>query len=164
MSPSPAPTRGLAGKPPTPATRRTARWRRKFKQATLIVILIAFTGGAGTLWWAATHRAIPGQASAAGAPSDQPEGNTRWEPQPVAPCSRVELAAERVGENGNERCQRTPNLRDPQHWVEEPPGGFPNSNAAGYFPGEPCDADGERDYSPVGDHVICENGIWRVNA
>jgi hypothetical protein len=70
----------------------------------------------------------------------------------------------RLGDNGAERCQRTPDLDPPQHWVEAPPAGFPKSNAGGPFPNESCTTDGDRDYSPVGDHVECENGTWRAIA
>jgi hypothetical protein len=121
--------------------------------------VLILAGAAGTLWWAATHRTIAGQASAVGVP-DQPEGN--WTPTVVEPCSRVELDTTRTGANGNERCQYTQGTESPQNWVEEPPGDFPKSNAAGPFPDTPCANEGEKDYSPVGDHLACTNGTWQV--
>jgi hypothetical protein len=126
------------------------------------VVLIIFAAGAGTLWWSATHRAIPGQALAIGDTTSEPEETSHWEPTIVAPCSRVEIDQKRA--NGAERCQRTPNAQPPQHWVKAPPGGFPKSNAGGPFPNETCVADGDDDYSPVGDHVSCEDGTWQVIA
>lgn len=152
---------------PTAAQRKAEtrrRWRRKAKRAFLLLILIIFASGAGTLWWAANHRAIPGRPSAAGSATGGPEGTSRWEPTIVAGCARVELDSTRPGANGTERCQRTPDLDPPQHWVEAPPTGFPISNAGGPFPHESCTTDGDRDYSPVGDHVECDNGAWRVIA
>jgi hypothetical protein len=140
------------------------RRRRKVKQAVLLVILVVFAAGGGTLWWAANHRAVPGQASAAGESTSPSATPSQWVPTLVAPCSRVELTTTRLGTNGAERCQRTPNRPDPQHWVEEPPTGFPKSNAEGPFPGESCVADGDKDYSPVGEHVICDGKTWQVIA
>jgi hypothetical protein len=85
-------------------------------------------------------------------------------PTVVAPCAAVEIDSPRRGEKGTERCQRTPGGSSPQSWVEEPPGGFPKSNAGGPFPGEACTVDGDRNYSPVGDHVECDGTVWKVIA
>jgi hypothetical protein len=123
---------------------------------------MAFATGAGTLWWVANHRAVSGQPAAVGGTTSGPADTSRWEPVLVAPCSRVEVTTVREGRNGAERCQRTPNLADAQHWVSEPPGGFPRSNADGPFPGESCTAEGDKEYSPVGDHVVCEDRTWRL--
>jgi len=76
----------------------------------------------------------------------------------------VEIDSHRVGQHGDERCQRTPNAASPQSWVEVPPSGFPKSNANGPFPGEACTVEGDRDYSPIGDHVECQHATWRVIA
>ncbi|HEX6355290.1 serine/threonine protein kinase [Actinophytocola sp.] len=163
---SPAPT-GSSTRPPSGSATsakagRTARRRRRFTRVVLLVVVLAFAGGAGTLWWAANHRTLSGQPSASGASTSGPVGASRWEPTLVEPCSRVERTTVRQGRNGRERCQRTPNGADAQHWVEEPATGFPKSNADGPFPGESCTADGDKDYSPVGDHVICEDGTWQI--
>jgi hypothetical protein len=133
--------------------------------AGLLLVLLVLAGGAGTLWWAATHRAIDGQAARVGGTDAGSETNSPWIPTVVDGCSKVELDRERTTADGdNERCQRTPDLDPPQHWVEEPPGGFPKSNAAGPFPGEKCGINGDKDYSPVGDHVACAEGVWQIIA
>jgi hypothetical protein len=130
----------------------------------LLVVLLALVGGAGTLWWAATHRTVPGHASATGSSTSGPNPTGRWEPTILEPCSAVERGRERPGANGNDRCQRTNTTDEPQHWVEEPPGGFPTSNADGPFPGEECTTNGDKEYSPVGDHVQCDGKTWQVIA
>jgi hypothetical protein len=130
----------------------------------LLVVLLILVGGAGTLWWAATHRTIPGHASATGSPTGEPGQVSRWEPTIVEACTKVERGRERPGANGTERCQRTNTTADPQSWVEAPPGGFPKSNAAGPFPGETCTTNGDKEYSPVGDHVECVETTWQVIA
>jgi serine/threonine protein kinase len=141
---------------------RRRRIRRKVKQGTLLLTLVVLLAGGGTLWWAATHRGVTGQPSAAGStPGDSPSA---WVPTIVEPCAAVELDSPRNGKDGPERCQRTPDRDPPQSWVQEPPGGFPKSNAAGPFPAEPCTVDGDRDYSPVGDHVQCDGKAWRLIA
>ncbi len=128
-------------------------------------MLIIFAAGAGTLWWAANHRAIPGQGSAAGANTESPEQPaSRWEPVIVGPCDFVEIAQERDGANGKERCQLTNTPGQRQNWVEEPPGGFPKSDPGGPFPHEKCGNDGDRGYSPVGDRLRCTDGTWQVIA
>jgi hypothetical protein len=105
---------------------------------------------------------VTGQPSAVGS---TPSGSdSAWVPTIVEPCAAVELDSPRTGKDGTERCQRTPDRDPPQSWVEEPPGGFPKSNAAGPFPGEQCTVDGDRDYSPVGDHVQCDGKAWRLIA
>jgi eukaryotic-like serine/threonine-protein kinase len=151
--------------PPARAQRRTARrqsLKRKVRQGTLLLTLVALLAGGGTLWWAATHRDVTGQPSAVGSrPSDS---HADWVPTVVEPCAAVELDTPRTGRDGAERCQRTPDRDPPQSWVREPPGGFPKSNAAGPFPGEQCTVDGDRDYSPVGDHVQCDGKAWRLIA
>jgi serine/threonine-protein kinase len=155
----------IPSKPAKPSkAQRKARRRRKAKQAILLVVLLALVGGAGTLWWAATHRTIPGHASATGSPTSGPNPTSRWEPTILEPCSAVERGRERPGANGNDRCQRTNTTDEPQHWVEEPPGGFPTSNADGPFPGEECTTIGDKEYSPVGDHVQCDGKTWQVIA
>ena len=156
----------ISSKPAKPSkAQRKARRRRKAKQAMLLVVLLALLGGAGTLWWAATHRTVPGHASAAGSsPTSGPNPTSRWEPTILEPCSAVERGRERPGANGNDRCQRTNTTDEPQHWVEEPPGGFPTSNADGPFPGEECTTNGDKEYSPVGDHVQCDGKTWQVIA
>lgn len=146
---------------------REARRGRKARQAALLVVVVILAAGAGTLWWAATHRAIPGQGTAAvgggqGQP-DQPAGH--WEPTVVGPCDAVEIGQERSGAGGTERCQYTPATPGQrQNWVEEPPGGFPKSDPGGPFPNEKCGNDGDRRYSPVGDHLRCTHGTWQVIA
>jgi len=115
--------------------------------------------GAGTLWWAATHRTVTGQAAPTGVP-DLPKGVSRWAPVPIEPCSRAELGRERA--EGTERCQRTPGADGGQHWVEAPSTGFPKSDPAGPFPAEPCTGEDDTAYTPVGDHVVCTTGAWRV--
>lgn len=131
---------------------------------------MVLASGAGTLWWAATHRAIPGTPSATSdttgdTTSDPTEEPSHWVPTIVGPCSTVEVAREQTTDNGDKiRCQRTPNLEPPQHWVKEPPTGFPKSDAGGPFPDESCEADGDTAYSPVGDHLTCEDGTWRTTA
>jgi eukaryotic-like serine/threonine-protein kinase len=163
-SPQPPTTPSPHGETPpkhTSPNRKTRRksLRKKAKQAFLLTILIIFAAGAGTLWWSATHRTIPGAPSSADSP-DSSQQPTPWIPIVVAPCSRVEIDSKRA--NGTERCQRTPALTPPQYWVEAPPGGFPKSNAGGPFPGEKCVAEGDEDYSPVGDHVTCKDGTWQT--
>jgi hypothetical protein len=127
--------------------------------------LIILASGAGTLWWAANHRAIPGQGSAAvGGSTDQPEQPAGpWNPVIIGPCDAVEIGAERTRGTGTERCQYTtaaPEQR--QNWVMEPPGGFPKSDPGGPFPHQPCGNDGDTHYSPVGDHMECTDGRWQV--
>lgn len=150
------PPRGSATPPPVapvPAKRRVRR-------AVLLLVLLLLVGGGGTLWWAATHRTVEGQATAVG---ELPGGTRRWEPVLVAPCSQVELDRTRAGAQGAERCQRVQDADRPQYWVREPEGGFPKSDAAGPFPGEPCGGtDGDTRYTPVGDQVVCAAGEWRV--
>ena len=152
---------------PTPTERKALRRqkvKRKVKQAALLVVLIVLASGAGTLWWAANHRAISGQPSGTGGSIGDTTDASQWVPTIVEPCAAVEIDSTRAGDDGDERCQRTPNAAAPQSWVEEPAGGFPKSNANGPFPGEPCTVDGDRDYSPVGDHVECRQQTWRVIA
>lgn len=129
-------------------------------------MLIILVSGAGTLWWAANHRAIPGQGSAAvGGSTSQPEAPaSRWQPIVVGPCDAVDIGQERAGANGTERCQYTTTPGQDQNWVEEPPGGFPKSDPGGPFPNQPCGHDGDRHYSPVGDHLECTDGAWHVIA
>lgn len=142
---------------------RKARRGRKAKQAVLFVVLIILATGAGTLWWAANHRAVPGQASAAGASTSRGETPAgRWEPVVVGPCAAVDVGHERDGANGRERCQRADARDQRQNWVEEPPGGFPTSDPVGPFPDQNCANDGDKKYSPVGDHLQCTDGTWHV--
>jgi serine/threonine protein kinase len=162
-TPPATPPRGSAAGAEAPLkAQRTARRRRKARRAALLVVLALFVAGAGTLYWAATHHGIAGQPSASGRTGNPPPPPADWTPTVVEPCSRVEIASERAG--GTERCQRTPDREPSQHWVEAPPGGFPKSNAGGPFPGEECVADGDQDYSPVGDRVACSGGTWQVSA
>jgi serine/threonine protein kinase len=147
--------------PNSPKAQRKAKRRRKTKQTILALVLLLLAAGAGTLWWAATHRTLPGTPSANGTTSTNQQP-THWTPTITAPCSAVEVAAERPGPNGKERCQRTPTPAQPQNWVEEPPGGFPTSDPDGPFPGERCGNDGDRRYSPVGEHLECRADTWQV--
>lgn len=163
----PLPTTGSPNPPTTPETGSATSpkaTRKAARRAALLVALLILAGGAGTLWWAATHRTIPGHASATGSPTGEPDQTSRWTPTIVAPCSKVEQDRERQGVNGTERCQRTQTPDAPQHWVERPPGGFPKSDASGPFPGESCAANGDTAYSPVGDHVECTENTWQVIA
>jgi serine/threonine protein kinase len=160
------PSRGTDTKAAQRQARKTRR-RRKAKQALLLVVLIILASGAGTLWWAATHRSIPGHGSAAvGGSTSQPhQPASRWKPVIIGPCDAVEIGAERTGATGTERCQYTTPAPDPrQNWVEEPPGGFPKSDPGGPFPAQPCGNDGDTHYSPVGDHLECTDGTWQVIA
>jgi serine/threonine protein kinase len=182
-TPPPTPSTGSSTHPPSgsatpPATppsgsailskaqrkaQRKARRRRKARRAVLLVVLLILVGGAGTLWWAATHRTVPGHASVAGSSTSGPNPTSQWTPTVLEVCSAVERGRERTGVNGTERCQRT-NTTDDPHWVEEPPGGFPKSDPAGPFPGETCTANGDKTYSPVGDHVECTENTWQITA
>ncbi len=143
------------GKAAAKAARKVRR-RRKLKRATLVVVTLAVLGAAGTLWWAATHRDIAGQAVPAGsvAAGDEP---VDWSPVVVEPCGRVDIDRYRAG--NTERCQRTQGTTSEQNWVLAPAGGFPVSDAGGPFPGEEC-TDDEPAYSPVGDRVRCTAGKW----
>ena len=169
-APPTTPPGGSAVPPPGPAapararqmTARRQRIRRKVKQGTLLLTLVALLTGGGTLWWAATHRGVTGQPSSVGRSAG--DSDSDWVPAIVEPCAAVELDSPRTGRDGAERCQRTPDRDPPQSWVREPPGGFPKSNAAGPFPGEQCTVDGDRDYSPVGDHVQCDGRTWQLIA
>jgi hypothetical protein len=83
----------------------------------------------------------------------------------VEPCAAVDIGQERNGANGVERCQYTSTTGQRQNWVEEPPGGFPpTSDPDGPFPNQPSGNDGDRRYSPVGDHLQCAGGTWQVVA
>ena len=171
--PTPPPTPAVVDSSPTVAVRRSAvdaraerdaaptprRARRRGRRAVLLVVLLVLAAGAGTLWWAATHRDVAGQAAPAGAP-DRPEGVSRWTPVPLEPCTRAELGRERAG--GDERCQRTEGADAGENWVRAPSTGFPKSDPAGPFPAEPCTAAGDTAYTPVGDQVVCTTGAWRV--
>ncbi|GAB1514695.1 hypothetical protein JCM33774_67370 [Actinophytocola sp. KF-1] len=156
----PTPPRGEARQKPAKPARQTRR--RKLRRAVLLVVVLLLAGGAGTLWWAATHRDVPGTATAVGRPGgDEQPG--RWAPEVVEPCSAVDIGQTRAG--GGERCQRTRGTTTPQSWVTAPPGGFPvKSDPNGPFAGEPCPGDGDTGYSPVGDHLHCENDTWTVIA
>ena len=145
-------------KPKEPARRK----KRKLRRAVLLLVALLLAGGAGTLWWAATHRDVPGTATAVGQPGTTAT-ETRWEPEIVEPCSAVDIAQTRA--DGTERCQRTRGTTTPQSWVKAPPGGFPvKSDPSGPFVAEPCLSDGDTGYSPVGDHLYCENRTWTVIA
>ena len=162
VSTPPTPPSGSAS-PSTPPQARKTRRRRKVKQALLLIVLIILASGAGTLWWAANHRTVPGQASAiGGTTSEREKPATHWDPVIVEPCDAVEIDRKRTGANGIERCQYTATPDHPQNWVEEPPGGFPTSDAGGPFPTQPCTNDGDTHYSPVGDHMRCTDGTWQV--
>ncbi|MFI7676491.1 protein kinase [Actinophytocola sp. NPDC049390] len=160
-----APTTPPRGEPARskPARQKTARrTKRKLRRAVLLLVALLLAGGAGALWWAATHRDVPGTATAAGQPGTG-ETESRWEPEVVEPCSAVDIAQTRA--NGTERCQRTRDTTTPQSWVKAPPDGFPvKSDPSGPFVAESCQADGDTDYSPVGDHLYCENKTWTVIA
>lgn len=127
----------------------------------LLLVAALLLGGAGTLWWAAIHRHVAGTA-VAGDVLEPGESPSRWTPVPVEPCSRAELGRERDGADGTERCQRSPGPEGGQHWVRQPPGGFPKSDPAGHFPGEACTADGDTGYTPTGDRVACTRGKWQI--
>lgn len=122
-------------------------------------MLLTLVSGAGTLWWAATHRTIPGQPAAIGQ-SSTGEPSTPWQPEVLESCNRVEVGQERA--NGTERCQRTKDTNPTQHWVKAPPTGFPTSNPKGPFPGETCVNSGDTDYSPTGDRLTCDGRTWQV--
>jgi serine/threonine-protein kinase len=159
--PTPPPTPAVVD-PPTGAVLAKAaprRPRRRARRVVVLAILLALAAGAGTLWWAATHRDVAGQAAPAGTP-DRPEGVSRWTPVPIEPCSRAELGRDRAG--GEERCQRAEGAG--QNWVRAPATGFPKSDPAGPFPAEPCTAAGDKAYTPVGDQVVCTTGAWRVTS
>jgi eukaryotic-like serine/threonine-protein kinase len=88
---------------------------------------------------------------------------SRWTPEIVEPCNAVDIDQKRA--NDTERCQRTLGTTPPQSWVKAPPDGFPvKSDPAGPFATEACAADGDTTYSPVGDHLYCENKTWTVIA
>lgn len=146
--------------PPRTAPKKKQRTpRRRGRRAVLLVVLLVLAAGTGTLWWAATHRTVTGQAASTGVP-DLPKGASRWTPVPIEPCSRAELGRERA--DGTERCQRTPGADGGEHWVEAPSTGFPKSDPAGPFPAEPCTGKDDTAYTPVGDHVVCTTGAWQV--
>ncbi len=149
-------------RPAEPIRQQPARRRkRKLRRAVVLLVTLLLAGGAGTLWWAATHRDVPGTATAG--PPGTTESESRWEPEVVEPCSAVDIAQVRA--EGTERCQRTRGTATPQSWVKAPPGGFPvKSDPNGPFAAEPCHADGDTGYSPVGDHLHCENRTWTVIA
>jgi len=155
--------------PPTgvtapPRARRTkpARKKRRGRRVVSVIVLLLLLGGAGTLWVASMTRTIPGLPIAG--QGDRAGGNESfvWSPELVAPCSQAELSDIREGEDGRERCQRTSD--DNAHWVREPERGFPISNPNGPFPEEVCTADGDTDYSPVGDRVTCTDGEWTITS
>jgi serine/threonine-protein kinase len=149
------PPRGSAASPSSPRPQR-----HRVRRAVLVLVLLLLAGAGGTLWWAATHRGVGGEAIAGGR---APREAGRWVPVLVAPCSQVELDRTRSGAEGDERCQRVRDEDRPQYWVREPAGGFPKSDAAGPFPGEPCGGtDGDTRYSPVGDQLVCTAGEWRA--
>ena len=152
-------TKSLTDSSTSPAAKRKARRRRKVKRAFLLIVLLILASGAGTLWWAATHRTIPGQPTALGGSTGE-QTTTPWTPEIVESCNRVELGRERAG--GTERCQRTENTDPPQHWVKAPPTGFPTSNPKGPFPSEDCDNSGDTEYSPTGDRLTCNGTTWQV--
>jgi hypothetical protein len=147
------------------AAPRKPSHRRPVKQAFVLVFLVFLAASAGTTWWTVTHRTIPGHPTAIGGTTKPTETPSQWVPTIVSPCSSVEVAREQTTDTGDKiRCQRTPTLEPPQHWVEEPPTGFPKSDPGGPFPAESCEADGDTAYSPVGDHLTCENETWQVTA
>lgn len=171
-SPLPAPASPPlpANSPTTPPRGKPARkkhpnqklsWKRKLRRATLLLIAILLAGAAGTLWWAANHREVPGTASAANHPGEAPP--SQWTPEIVESCSAVDIGQTRAG--NTERCQRTRDTTPPQSWVKAPQDGFPvKSDPNGPFVTETCVADGDTEYSPVGDHLYCENKTWTVIA
>ncbi|TDV39822.1 serine/threonine-protein kinase [Actinophytocola oryzae] len=149
---------GPASPPQGSSTR--AMPRRRIRQAVVLVVLVLLAAAAGILWWAATHHTVDGHPTARTGAGRPEQSAGRWVPTVIAPCNAVDIAATRTGENGRERCQRTPTPDQPQHWVEEPSGGFPTSDPGGPFPGEHCGNDGDRRYSPVGDHLECQADTW----
>lgn len=146
------------------APRRTkpVKKKRRGRRVVAVLVLLLLLGGAGTLWVASMTRTIPGLPIAG--QGDRAGGNESfvWTPVIVAPCSQAELSDIRDGEEGRERCQRTSN--GDEHWVREPDRGFPISNPNGPFPGEDCTADGDTDYTPVGERIACTEGAWAVTS
>lgn len=162
ITPPPAPSPGSA--PDPAASRRSTKERRRGRRAVLLLVLVVLLGGAATLWWAAANHRVPGSASPGGATTDDTETSTpRWTPVQVERCTKAELARERDADDGTtQRCQRSPGADAGQHWVLEPPGGFPKSDPAGPFPAETCTTESDTAYTPVGEQVICTDGAWRV--
>lgn len=161
--PASTPPDGVTAPPGTrPRKQKPARKKRRGRRFVLGFVLLLLLGGAGTLWVASMARVIPGLPIAG--QGDREGGNQSfvWTPVIVAPCSQAELSVIRDGEDGRERCQRTSNGEE--HWVREPERGFPISNPNGPFPGEECTADGDTDYSPVGERMTCADGVWAVTS
>jgi serine/threonine protein kinase len=142
------PARPMPALPPPPHPKRRFPWA----VVTSGVVVAAAVAAGLVLWLGDNHPAgpTPGPTS----PPDVPV--VAWTPQPVEACSRVDLG--RLRQNNTQRCQRT--SAEGQSWVAAPVGGFPRSNPAGPFVGEPCGPEATQDFSPAGVPVTCRAGKW----
>jgi serine/threonine protein kinase len=151
----------------TSTSDRKPRRRRKRRRVVAVLVLVLLLGGGGAVWWAATHQTITGTPIAgndSGTVDDDGDPDTppvEWRPVQVERCAKVDLGQERVQDGERQRCQRTQSQDAPQHWVREPPGGFPKSDPAGPFPGEDCARDSDTAFSPVGAQLLCRGDTWQ---
>jgi hypothetical protein len=144
-----------------PKARRTKppKKKRRARRVVVLLVLLLLAGGAGTLWVASMLRTVTGVPTA-GPGRDGGAPPFDWSPTIVGPCSQAEISEIREGADGRERCQRTSDRNT--SWVREPEQGFPISNPEGPFPTETCDVEGDTDYSPIGERVVCTEAVWTV--
>ncbi len=159
----PTPPAGIATQPKTRRVKqKPAKKKRRGRRIVSVLVLLLLLGGAGTLWVASMTRVVPGLPIAGPGTRDPGSPDFVWVPAIVEPCSRASLSEERDGQDGRERCQRVSGGWEA--WVKEPEDGFPISNPNGPFPDETCTADGDTDYTPVGEQVACTDGTWTVTS